>query len=75
MAAESEHEEVVKLLLEKSVIVDSKDEHCRTPLSMAARSGYKAVVKLLLEKGVDVDFKDKDGQTPLFWAEGNRHEQ
>ena len=42
----------VKLLLEKEVDPDFKDENGRTPLSWAAESGHEVMVKLLLEKGV-----------------------
>jgi ankyrin repeat protein len=47
----------VKLLLEKAVDVDSKDNDGRTPLWWAAGNGYEAV-NLLLEKTVNVDSKD-----------------
>ncbi len=67
-AVEGGGDEVVKLLLEKDVDVDSKDRHGRTPLSHAAASGRQDVVKQLFEKGVDVDSKDADGRTPLSHA-------
>ncbi|OAQ59485.1 RGS domain-containing protein (Rax1) [Pochonia chlamydosporia 170] len=66
---------VVRLLLEKGISVDAKDEWLgRTPLSWAAGNGHVAVVKQLLEKGAIVDTKDKTGQTPLWLAAGNGHE-
>jgi hypothetical protein len=52
-AAENGHEGVVKLLVEKVVVVDSKDESGQTPLSWAAENGHEGVVKLLLEKGAE----------------------
>jgi ankyrin repeat protein len=50
-AARNGHEAAVKLLLEKGVDVESKDQRGRTPLLWAAR-GHEAVVEMPLEKGV-----------------------
>lgn len=45
-AAESGHEAVVKLLVERDdVEVGSKDEFGQTPLSWAAEEGHETVVK------------------------------
>lgn len=54
-AAESGHEVVVKLLLEKGTELESKNGSSQTPLSGAAWGGHKAVVKLLLEKGAKLE--------------------
>jgi hypothetical protein len=49
-AAQSGHEAVVKLLVERDdVVADSKDNDGQTPLSWAAQRGHEAVVKLLVE--------------------------
>jgi hypothetical protein len=68
------HEAVVKLLLEKGIEPDSKDNLGQTPLSWAAGGGHEAVVKLLLEKGVELDSKDNRGRTPLSRAAERGHE-
>ena len=73
-AAENGHEAVVKLLLEKAIDVDSKDNSNQTPLLWAARNGHEAVVRLLLEKAADVDSDARYGRTPLSWAARNGHE-
>jgi hypothetical protein len=73
-AAESGHEIVVKLLLEKGAELETKDNRSRTPLSYAAYSEHEAVVKLLLEKGAELETKDNRGRTPLSWAAGSRNE-
>ena len=75
-AAESGHEAVVKLLIERDdVEADSKDFSGRTPLSYAAGSGHEAVVKLLLERNdIEVSSRDIRGLTPLFLAIHRRHE-
>jgi len=61
-AARCGHEEVVKLLLEKSAELESKDDRWgQTPLSWAARGGHEAVVQLLLAKeGVDPNSKERE---------------
>jgi ankyrin repeat protein len=74
-AARCRHEEVMKLLLEKSAELESKDDRWgQTPLSWTARGGHEAVVQLLLAKeGVDPNSKDVSGQTPLSWAAWKGH--
>ncbi|KAI9828700.1 MAG: hypothetical protein M1832_001803 [Thelocarpon impressellum] len=69
-AAESGHEAVVKLLVDRDdVEADSKDKYGLTPLSRAAESGNEAVVKLLVDRDdVEADSKDKYGWTPLSRA-------
>jgi ankyrin repeat protein len=66
---------VVRLLLEKEVELDSRDDtYSWTPLSWVASGGREMVVRLLLEKGVEPDFRDKHRQTPLSSAAGRGHE-
>jgi ankyrin repeat protein len=55
----------VRLLLENSAAVDSKDSANKTPLSRAAEGGHVAMVRLLLNKGATMDSKDSTGLTPL----------
>ena len=64
----------MRLLFEKGVDPDFKNEYNRTPLSWVAEDGHDAVIKLLLEKGVDPDFKNKYCQTPLSWVAEDGHE-
>ncbi|KAK7409434.1 hypothetical protein QQX98_008395 [Neonectria punicea] len=54
-AAESGHEGIVKLLLEKGANVEAKDDYGWTPLLWAAENGHEGIVKLLLEKGADIE--------------------
>lgn len=58
----------MRLLVEKGAVVDSKDKHGQTPLSLAAGNGHEAVVKLLVKKGVDMESKGTEGRTPLSVA-------
>ncbi|CZR66737.1 related to ankyrin [Phialocephala subalpina] len=62
------HKAVVKLLLEKSAKLETKDNYGRTPLSWAAGNGHEAVVELLLEKSAELETKDNCSRTPLLWA-------
>ena len=74
LAAEKGHDAIVKLLLDRSACIESKNyednsdywrlihniPYNRTPLSLAAENGHGAVVELLLDKGVDPGFEAKD---------------
>ena len=75
-AAESGHEGVVKLLLDrKEVNPDSRGYRCRTPLSCAAVGGHEGIVKLLLDrKEVNPNSEDNWGRTPLWCAVSGGHE-
>ena len=75
-AAESGHEVMVKLLLEKGAKLEIKDKkYNQTPLLWAVKKRHEAVVKLLLEKGAELEIKDKKyKQTPLSYAAEKGHE-
>ncbi|KAH8744168.1 ankyrin repeat-containing domain protein, partial [Hyaloscypha finlandica] len=65
-AAQSGHEGIVKLLLEKGADVEAKDSVSRTPLLYAAKNGNKTTAQLLLATNrIDVDSKDFYNSTPL----------
>lgn len=68
-------EGVVKLLLvNDSIMPDSKDNYGRTPLSFAAGGGQEVIVALLqAHDNVDINSKDNDGRTPLSFAAGGGH--
>ena len=51
----------MKLLLEKSAELETKDRGGQTPLSWAAEKGHEAVVKLLLEKGAELETESNTG--------------
>ena len=69
-AAESGHEGVVKLLLERGNVDPNRpDARDRTPVASAALMGHEGVVKLLLEReNVDPNRPDSYGRTPLVNA-------
>ncbi|KAK7966055.1 uncharacterized protein PG986_000332, partial [Apiospora aurea] len=72
-AAENGHEAIVRLLLDKSARVDSRDQHRKTPLSYAAAKGHEAVMRLV--QGVaEIDLEDENGRTALSLAAGSGNE-
>ena len=75
-AAESGHEGMVKLLLNrKEVNPQSRDNYGQTPLWYAAKGGHEGIVKLLLDrKEVHPDLRDNIGQTPLLCAAEGGHD-
>lgn len=56
-------------LIREGAVVDQRNEHGRTPLSVAAGSGRRRTVEILVEHGkADINSEDEDKQTPLHWA-------
>ncbi|KAL1885609.1 hypothetical protein Plec18167_001104 [Paecilomyces lecythidis] len=72
-AAANGYTEVVKLLVKKGAIIESKDSSERTALSLAAERGRIKIVKLLMNNGADIESKDYIEQTPLFLAATSGH--
>ncbi|UKZ79450.1 hypothetical protein TrVFT333_007205 [Trichoderma virens FT-333] len=70
-------EETTRVLLEKTIDVNAKDDNGQTPLSWSACNGHVVVVKLLLAvPSVDTGSKDQHNSsfTPLQLAAWNGHE-
>jgi ankyrin repeat protein len=67
------HTQVVKVLLEKKVLVHGPPKAATTPLHLAAEKGYPNIVRLLLEKKATPNRKDAKGNTPLYYAIYNDH--
>jgi ankyrin repeat protein len=55
----------VRVLLERSAELDSRDNGGQTPLSWAATNGHEAMVRVLLEKGAELKIKDSLSQISL----------
>jgi len=69
-AAKDGHEAVVRLLLDRGAVIESRDtSYGQSPLSWAAEKGHEAVVRLLLDRGADTESRSKTGKTPLQYAE------
>ncbi|XP_021695049.1 uncharacterized protein LOC110674850 [Aedes aegypti] len=70
-AAYNGYIEMVKLLIDHNVNIDTKDDAGRTPLHRASRNGHHEVVKLLIDNGANVNTTDNEGWTPLHYASRN----
>ncbi|KIW26479.1 uncharacterized protein PV07_09572 [Cladophialophora immunda] len=75
-AATSGSEDVVRLLLEQSEVVEgiANPNLGPSPLATAARKGHVQIVTALLEHGASPNAKDDDdGRAALSWAAGSGH--
>ena len=63
--------EVVRLILECGISVNTSYKDGYTPLHVAAKSGHKEVSRLLLYWGANVNGADNAGKTPLISATEN----
>lgn len=68
IAAEHGSEKVVKLLLEKGINVNDKNDNGWTALMFASEKGHDKVVKMLLEHGADINSKNNNNETALILA-------
>lgn len=73
-AAQTGHDAVVRLLLDKGADTEVRDKYGQTPLRLAIERGHEAVVRLLLDKGANTERRDAGGLTPLWWAAETRDE-
>lgn len=67
--AESGHEDMLRLLLERFPDADLnlQTEECSlTPLMFACRHGRVAAARFLIDKGAGINLTNKDGVTPLM---------
>lgn len=69
-AVNSDHRELLELLLARKVAPDRPDQRGETPLHLTARNGQEALAALLLARGAKVDATDPKGQTALHEAAG-----
>jgi ankyrin repeat protein len=67
-AQEGDAATVASLLEQDAELVNSTDDHDRTPLHYAAGSGSMEVAQLLLEHGADINAQSHGGQTALTYA-------
>lgn len=61
-------ERIVKYLLERGALINSKEINGRTPLHLAASRGFLDLTKFLLERGANAQAKDSTGSGPLSTA-------
>lgn len=67
-AAERDHADMAKFLLDKNIPLDFEDRDGMTALSYAAGNYNFELVKLLTEKGADVNHKNRRGQSIMELA-------
>lgn len=67
-ASKNGHIDIVKILVEEHVDINTKDDVGYTSLSYAALKGHTEVVDLLIEYGADVNSKNNWGGTALVQA-------
>ena len=67
-AAQNDHLDICRLLIDKGAQLEAKDGEDMTPLYLAARHGCVQIVRLLCDRGADVEARDNDGRRPLHWA-------
>jgi len=65
--------EMIKLLIRKGAIVDSRDKEGKTALHVATVQRHVAAIEVLLEHGADANAVDKSGLTALYYAPGSDH--
>ncbi|KAJ2979195.1 hypothetical protein NQ176_g3397 [Zarea fungicola] len=65
LAAETGHDDVAALLIERGADVNAQDAYHRTPISYAAENGNTALVKLLLEHGAMVNTGSVSNTAPI----------
>lgn len=70
-ASESEHEDVVRFLLEKRANVNIQDSLGNTPLLYASRYGNEDIARILIDAGANVNQRNLEGRIPLHDASWN----
>lgn len=66
---------IVKLLIDNDVSINSIDNGGNTPLHYASKGGYLEIVKLLIDKNADINLMNRHSQTPLILAAEKNNEK
>ncbi|ERS98498.1 hypothetical protein HMPREF1624_05282 [Sporothrix schenckii ATCC 58251] len=74
LAAEANHEAMVRLLLKHKADPNASSDGGWTPLHNAVQNGHAGVVALLLAEDANVNAELSNGMTPLHWAAFNGFE-
>ncbi|XP_044762829.1 uncharacterized protein LOC123319871 [Coccinella septempunctata] len=67
--------DIVGMMLDLGVVVDSRNKYGHTPLFLAVAKGCDEIVEMLLNKGATINPKDRDGVTPLHIVSETNHER
>ena len=68
MAVWKGHLDVVVVLIEKKVNINSRNAHGNTALQRAAVNGHEALIHVLLHHGADANISNDKGDTALHMA-------
>ena len=76
-AVKNGYEELVKVLVNKGVYVNAKDDYGQTPLLILAhfaKDSFEPIADILLNNGAVIDAQEQYGYTPLHLGIKNKHE-
>jgi len=62
------HKEIIELLLDIGIDINTTDPADNNALIMAVFFGHKEIVKLVLDRGADINAKNSEGETALMLA-------
>ena len=71
VAAANGYVEMVKMLVDHGMSVNTRDTRGGSPLLEASRTGNTEMVRLLIKLGADVNAHDRFGYAPLMWGVQN----
>ena len=66
-------DKVLRLLIQKGMVVNNQDSHGQTALQVAAKRGHESTVRLLLQHNANINIDNGNGETALYWATRNGH--
>jgi uncharacterized protein len=72
-ASANQHLDICRMLIERGIDVNARQEGGFTPLQAAAQNGQIELIELLLEHGADASVQNDDGQTALDIARVHNH--
>jgi ankyrin repeat protein len=70
-AAAIGNNDIIRILMDKSAVLDAQSPNKTTPIMMAARGGHIMTVKMLMDAGADATMKNENGLNAIDFA--NRH--
>jgi len=71
---ESDHLEVVQLLLKYGANINAQDSSGRTPLHWASSGGNQKTARRLLERGANVHARNGEENTPFQVVSAEKHQ-
>jgi ankyrin repeat protein len=59
LAAQNDHFDIVKCLIENSADIEAKDNKGNTTLQLASQNSHNQIVKLIIQKGPDSEAEER----------------